>query len=424
MISTTRTGAFGAALTLLMGGFFLSYSIALAQSGASTVANVTCVACVAEAKAKKQDPLTYCKPRVCSDPTNGTTNGHCVLTECRAENFSGAGQSGNAGLDQVAKILGDLMGKLMQQGQQGQQGQSQTPQQTETRCTQYVLVSDVSQLQGNPCATYVAPVSSQINGGSSLSEALGDTSGSSLSDALLSNTNTNTNTSETTLNTSDTNAGTRSTTTATTTLPVGSTLLVPPPGLSGDIQVLNNGATIVAGTRDVNANQETAGFYGAGSFGEQPKTLVGRWCQSRPWAANFLSAIVPSSFFDSLCVWRGYQVGVPPQQSPSLQQKTVSSGKATPAAQASTSTASAIPPKVDIWAVPAAVPLGARTTIFWNTQGVSNCVETSPDGNFNHATLSGGAATVPITGATTFTISCDAPDGSHVTGYVTVNLSI
>jgi hypothetical protein len=79
---------------------------------------------------------------------------------------------------------------------------------------------------------------------------------------------------------------------------------------------------------------------------------------------------------------------------------------------------------VDIWAVPAAVPLGARTTIFWNTQGVTNCTETSPDGSFNQNSLSGGAATVPITGATTFSISCDAPDGSHVTGYVVVNLAI
>lgn len=418
MTSITRIGAFSAALALLVGGFFLSYATVRAQSGASTVANATCAACVAEAQAKKQEPRTYCKSRVCTDPTNGVTTGHCELVQCHADSFSGAGQSGNAGLDQVAKILGDLMGKLMQQGQQQQSSQSPTTQQS-TGCTQYIQTSDISVVQSNPCATYVAPVSSQINGSNGLSEALGDTSGSSLSDALLSNTNTNT--SGTIVDT--TNTGAKSTTTATTTLPSGSTALVPPPGISGDIQVLNGGATIVAGTRD--ANQETAGFYGAGSLGEQPKTLVGRWCESRPWATNFLSAIVPSSFFDSLCSWRGYQVGTPSsQQSPSLQQKTVSTNTAATTTQNSTSTAPAIPPKVDIWAVPASVPLGARTTIFWNTQGVSNCVETSPDGNFNHATLSGGAATVPITGATTFTISCDAPDGSHVTGYVTVNLSI
>jgi hypothetical protein len=79
---------------------------------------------------------------------------------------------------------------------------------------------------------------------------------------------------------------------------------------------------------------------------------------------------------------------------------------------------------VDIWAVPASVPLGTRTTIFWNSKNAQSCVETSPDGSFSHSSLSGGGATVPLSGATTFTISCQAPDGTHATDYVTVNLSI
>ncbi|MDP2649104.1 MAG: hypothetical protein Q8P19_04390, partial [bacterium] len=62
--------------------------------------------------------------------------------------------------------------------------------------------------------------------------------------------------------------------------------------------------------------------------------------------------------------------------------------------------------------------------IFWNAQGVTECTETSPDGSFNHTTLSGGAATVPLVRATTFTISCLVPDGSYVSSYVTVNISI
>jgi len=81
-------------------------------------------------------------------------------------------------------------------------------------------------------------------------------------------------------------------------------------------------------------------------------------------------------------------------------------------------------PSVSIWAVPPSVPSGARASIYWNTQGVTQCSETSSDGSFIQITLSGGAATAPLTSATTtFTISCLAPDGSHVIGntFVTVN---
>jgi hypothetical protein len=81
-----------------------------------------------------------------------------------------------------------------------------------------------------------------------------------------------------------------------------------------------------------------------------------------------------------------------------------------------------VPGRVDIWAVPPSVALGARATIFWNTENVSNCTETSPDGSFRQTSLSGGAATVPLTEPTTFTISCLDSGQNPTTDYVTVNI--
>ncbi|MBI2025510.1 hypothetical protein HYT04_01845 [Candidatus Kaiserbacteria bacterium] len=74
--------------------------------------------------------------------------------------------------------------------------------------------------------------------------------------------------------------------------------------------------------------------------------------------------------------------------------------------------------------MPDKVPLGTRTSVFWNTKGVEQCSITSPDGSFNENSLSGGAATVPLSGPTTFTISCLTAAGTPVTDYVTVQLAI
>lgn len=193
-------------------------------------------------------------------------------------------------------------------------------------------------------------------------------------------------------------------------------------GPSGDIKYLNGGATFTGGTTDAESNSTVAGFYGS-SFSGQPQGFVGRMCESRPWANNFLSVIVPPSFFDGLCTSRGYQVGPPPAPEPTLEQTPIQPQE-TPIPSQPTEPATSAAPRVDIWAVPASVPLNARTTVFWNTQGVVSCTVTSPDGSFSEDSLSGGAATVPLVGPTTFTISCLDQGGNPVTDYVTVNLSI
>jgi hypothetical protein len=190
-------------------------------------------------------------------------------------------------------------------------------------------------------------------------------------------------------------------------------------GLTGDILFLGNGATIFGTGLDMGNNTGVAGFFGNNTFGGgQPQSVAIQMCKARPWAAGFLSNILPVAFFDGLCTAHGYQVGNPPPPAPIARavniQQTAPPATTTPAAAS----------RVQIWAVPASVPLDTRVSIFWNTQGVTDCTETSPDGSFNQTSLSGGAASQPLSGATTFTISCLDTGGNTVTDYVTVNLSI
>jgi len=193
-------------------------------------------------------------------------------------------------------------------------------------------------------------------------------------------------------------------------------------GTQGNIELTPTRATVVASARDLEANTEVAGFYGSTiSGGEQPQGLVAKMCQSRPWADSVVTYVIPPTFFDSLCAWRGYQVGTPPSPTPPMILQKVRQGA--PSASP-TPTGPLVAPEVEIWAVPERVSLGARTSIFWNTKGVESCTVTSPDGSFEEQTLSGGSATVPLTGATTFVISCLTPQGEPVTDHVTVEISI
>ena len=428
-----------------------------------------------------------CPPGICKDTTSGfTTLGTCVAPNKCEGKVTAEGKS--PGLGQVGDILKGIMDALkgMKGGGGGgspppsPSGTGATP--NGVTCSTYYQVSTPS---SDPCAYYVPPPIqtptstidlSNLGGCDALSAALGNcnngsNSGSTGGSGLINLTNTNatsvnpftdtsTNTSSNTtsvnpftdiLTNTNTNTNTNPNTNAEQRTPavtsVGGTIVVTQlggnqqnlspsavasqivslqPGVRGDISVFNSGATIFVANQDTQSNTVTAGFYGSNTAGsQQPQGLVAQLCVDRPWATNFLSYIVPPSFFDSLCTWRGYQVGSPPAAVPQviLTQQTVKNQTATTSKSTATSTP-LIPPKVQIWATPARVALGARTSVFWSTQGVTNCTETSPDGSFHQNSLSGGASTVPITGPTTFAISCQAPDGTPITSYVMVNISI
>ena len=430
--------------------FLMPHAVSAEGGNLDAVANAMCKAEVTRRAAQKPPiPPPPAPPFPCEGPH---TTGTCMGAICKGTAFKpdGGQPGGAAGLDQVMKALGDLFGKLMQGKPPGGSPPPSTPPTTGTGGTgcqgTTFQTSDISQIS-NPCARYTPPVSTEIptdpGSCSTLNELLGlcknnpgncpavpvvdcapgnrpvsggkDANGCVLRDTCVPDTAATT-TASTTPNT-----GTPIVFSTTT-----GVFVVPPGGLRGDINTQVTGATVIGGARDTQSNVEVAGFYGSETFNGGSQGLVGSWCKSRPWATNFLSKIITPTFFDNLCTSRGFQVGTPPpapavvlQQTPKPKLKPVVA-----TTTAATSTTSGVKPKVDIWAVPASVPLGGRTSVFWNTQGVTNCTETSPNGGFSQNSLSGGAATQPITAATTFSISCLAPDGSPVTNSVTVNLKI
>lgn len=389
---------------------------------------------------------TYsCPPGVCYD--TDVTGKYKILGVCAAPmkceavlapGLGGAGNVLDAGLQQLGQILGQLLQQLIQGGSGGGGGGGTA---TTTCPNGYHTVHTPS---SDPCARYVPPASnllnnsslSTTNGANNLLQALNDgggagDSGNGTVSITITNNNTNTNTNTDTNANADSNTsidvitgGTSSSTNGVTISGAGlPVLLAPVGGTTGDIQFTGNGATVIAGATDAQSNTTIAGFYGSDTFGTQePQGIAAQMCRNRPWASNFLSVVIPSAFFDSLCTWRGYQVGMPPQTSaPVLQQTPVTQS---PGAASTASQKPSIQPKVDIWAVPASVPLATRTTIYWNTQGVTDCTVSSSDGNFNQNSSSGGAATVPLTGSTTFTISCSTSDGSPITDSAIVDIAI
>ncbi len=393
--------------------------------------------------------LFMCAPGSCKDTLNGgVVLGQCIHPlVCKGLSYSsglfGSGQTpgdfGNIG--SIFQLLGGLM-----QGGGGSGGGGSSGGTTGSTgaggCTSYYPVTSPST---DPCAYYTGPstgssllsntpglTTTSSNVSDALNQALGGSSNSTSNSLLSSSAGSDTGvTSDTLLNQlnqgttggasletqTNTSANTGNATAPTSTSSQQAMLS----GTKGNIVLTKVGGTVVANSVDTTSNTAVAGFYGGDTFSGTPTGFIAGMCQSRPWAGSFVSFVIPPSFFDSLCALGGYQVGTPPPS--------VSTVGYTPSKQATT-TQYAPPvvltakPQVSIWASPPTVSLGSRTSIFWNSQGVTSCIVTSPDGSFNQTTLYGGASTVPITDATVFTISCVAPDGSHITDNTTVNLAI
>jgi len=214
-------------------------------------------------------------------------------------------------------------------------------------------------------------------------------------------------------------------------------------GTRGDILASASGVTITAGTYGADGQTGTAGFFGADAVpGIQSQTLAKNMCTARPWASS-ANPIIPLSFFDNLCVERGYKnvsfsatstsgtgtgVGTANKSS-----GTAGSGTLPAQTTDTAGTKTSLPPgpvfivpvpSVAISAMPARIRVGARSSIYWSATGVMSCTESSPDGSFSGNTLSGAASTVALYGNTVFTITCVAYDGSSVLKSVTVQTSI
>ena len=79
-------------------------------------------------------------------------------------------------------------------------------------------------------------------------------------------------------------------------------------GERGDVRASDNEATFEAGVRDEEKNSEISGFYGFTTRAIGQISVVERLCTSRPWANSFVSRIIPDTFFDGLCIKRGFDV--------------------------------------------------------------------------------------------------------------------
>lgn len=364
----------------------------------------------------------------CSQTQNGiSVGGVCdAPMHCKASSVggvSGGSGSGVSSLGQLAQALGQVLGQLMSQSSSGSSGSSGST--GSAGCmSSYYYTSNSSIIGIDPCAIYQAPstvttaTTTEDNGCTLESELDGtcDNSGTTTS-TVITNTNTNTNTNSP-IAANVTGVFTASSTTATP----------PPSGISGSIEQTGTGATFVANA--VATGTETSLFFGGDTVVGFVDNLIGGWCEARPWASGFIASIIPPSFFDGLCSTNGFQVGEPTpvantQSNVVLTQTPVEQSFTQPApvVQVIASSTTVIPSRVDIWAVPTSVPLGSRTTIFWNTENVTNCSETSPDGSFSETSLTGGAATVPLTQPTTYTISCLDYQNNPATAYVTVGIS-
>jgi hypothetical protein len=400
-----------------------------AKQAVPTGENAACKGC------KTSCPKTATNCKLCSSiscggkTAGGAVSGKCVsdgVCEASKASTPGGGNMDVGGLGQLLGAIAQMMNALKGQPQGGGAPTSGT-QRPSIGCTTYTQVSTPS---ADPCAYYVPSSASNINLSEGLDTGTGESAApnpvSDLLNSLLGNTNTNTNTNsnENTSSDGSTASGGVSSTTSSGATGIG------PDGASGDILTLPNGATVYVRNENAQGNSVIAGFMGApAGMGNQPQSLVASWCRSRPWASNFLSFIIPATFFDSLCTLRGLPLGMPVSDSaPGVTQVGLTQVKVPSQVATSAPGYQPTPPspqiEVDIWASPASVPLGSRTTIFWSSRNAASCTETSPDGSFSHSSLSGGGATVPLSGPTTFTMSCVAPDGTHATDYVTVNLSL
>jgi hypothetical protein len=356
-------------------------------------------------------------------PCQETVNGKLIKGICMAQNKC-EGQQGE-GLDSGAMgMLSQLLQQAMQQlmkggGGGGGAGEMPTTTYGGTGCVTYYQVTVPS---SDPCAIYnPSPILPGTTGGSSVADGLLDALGgsssqtpSNVSDKLI----------DATKNTTPTGTQTTTTTKTNTTTNASSTVKAAAPGLSGDVRIGSAGATIIANLRQ--GMSEVAGFFGGSTGGaSQALSAAGRLCASRPWAGSFVSNVIPTSFFDGLCEWRGYQAGMAMPTNTS-KTSTITPTSGSTASQTSGNSfqpsASNVPPEVDIWAEPASVRLGTRTYIFWNARGVASCKGSGP--SFSQNTLSGGASTVPITGPTTFTIECLTTASTTVQDSVTVQIAI
>lgn len=369
-------------------------------------------ACVCQMNPKIKNP-PFCPLVVCTDVTSGfSTVGHCASPGiCKGETSSGQGGD-MKGLQEALGIAKQIMDLL--KGAGGGEGGGDAGANALGGCLSGYY-NTTSPSSTDPCAMYTPSVYTDSLGTGSNSSNVSN----SLLDALGGGNNT-TNVSETL------NSTTQASTSAQTQQQTQTSVQTPTTSrsLTGSVRVGETGATIISNLRE--GVSEVAGFFGGSTFGgNSSQSVAGRLCVSRPWAkSGALAKLIPDTFLDSICSRAGYQVGVttPAPSGAAAQPNRVTRPSTSVPTTTPQRPADLGPVEVNIWAEPASVRLGTRTYLFWSSKNVVDCTVTGP--NFTQRSLSGGASTVPISGPTTYTLSCTSPSGATSTDSVTVNLAL
>jgi len=199
-----------------------------------------------------------------------------------------------------------------------------------------------------------------------------------------------------------------------------------------------------------------------------------RLCVARPWQASFVTRIFSASFFDSLCIRQGYSSGaglagsrtfqtifsedpgrasiICPSEVPIGIPATIqwgcagsqSSGDGFDTQGRSSGSATIRPtddatytiscanggrascfievgkPRVQLVAYPERVPLGARTKLFWTSEGVVECTLEGP--GLKERGIRGAATTPAILNEVTYTILCVSEDDHEARSSVIVGV--
>lgn len=373
----------------------------------------------------------------CMDTTNGfTTSGICVAPmKCQA--------SAAEGMPPMLPMLPMPMPMPSQPSDQGQgdpcaqsfiNGSSSSTKGGEASSTCSSYYGQTQSFDTSGYSSYFSNISSGSTGASDFKP---DTNGVT---SLLNNTGASTGGSSQSTQTSATivPGGSTNASNAAPAAPFGSK-----EGVSGDVQMQGAGVHVLASNRDSARGTQVSGFYGfQARSGVTAAIVFKNLCALRPWSSNFISFIVPSAYFDSLCTSRNLAVGVTAATAAANNSSGTAGASATgstakpkigatnpgtgvtigtgvdQAAQDTSSTVPAAPrtylgkARVDIWASPASVNSGQRTSIFWDTTGVYTCTLSSSDRSFTGSSLSGHGATQALTKNTTFMINCETATSS------------
>lgn len=199
-------------------------------------------------------------------------------------------------------------------------------------------------------------------------------------------------------------------------------------GVFGDIVVKDTSVLTTVSTRDTKTNTQVSGFVGIQTKDKaSAQELAIGLCSGRPWLTNFLSAIVPSSLLDKVCVTKKIVTSVPAAQAPAKTGATKSTTQAAPKSvyEAGTMKLQNLPgapsepidttPQAIMWAVPEKVSKNSKTTVYWKAQYVESCTVKSSDGSEFGTGLSGNRATPVLTRATVYTFECKTKAGQKLT---------